>query len=128
MALEELPATLAGFRTLLAKQQWTPGTSAILGAFRGLAGRPRTPGEARSLIDEAAAYAYFSLTLLDIFGDRNFKALRDAAAERGPDGDPELLAEARLELAVSPYSARPLIDAIRRAWGLPSTETTTPPA
>ncbi|MGV9879134.1 hypothetical protein [Streptomyces sp. NPDC003006] len=151
MVLEELGETLSGFRTLLAKQQWTPDTSVILGSFRTLAGHLRTgayrepelrqaleyfavhavrerwlsdvrgegpPGEAEPLIDEAATYAYFSLTLLDIFGSDGFGRRRTEAAGRAPDGDPELLAEARLELAVSPYSARPLIDGIRRAWSL----------
>lgn len=151
--VEELSETLAGFRTLLAKQQWTPETSTILGSFRNLVGQLRRttgsrrgqdlqsalehfaihaprgrwaelgegslPDEARVLIDEAAAYAYFSLTLLDIFAHREFNRRRTAATGRGPDGDPELLAEARLELAVSPYSARPLVDGIRQAWGLP---------
>ncbi|MEU5953736.1 P-loop NTPase fold protein [Streptomyces sp. NPDC047525] len=161
---EELSETLAGFRTLLAKQQWTPETSTILGSFRSLVGYLRTtgphrgrelqaalehfaihaprgrwaelgegdlPDEARVLIDEAATYAYFSLTLLDIFGRRGFNRRRTSAAGRGPDGDPELLAEARLELAVSPYSARPLIDGIRQAWGLllsPSADPSDPPA
>ncbi|MFE0134204.1 P-loop NTPase fold protein [Streptomyces sp. NPDC059037] len=157
--LEELSETLAGFRTLLAKQRWTPETSVILGSFRNLVGhlratgprRPQNlraalehfavqaplgrwaelgesdlPDEARALIDEAAAYAYFSLTLLDIFGRKGFNRRQAAAIDRGPDGDPELLAEARMELAVSPYSARPLIDAIRQAWHLTSSPSADP--
>jgi hypothetical protein len=152
--LDELSETLAGFRTLLAKQQWSPKTSAILDSFRDLVGHLRTacscrnrsdqlqlalehfaihtareqerpdgndlPVETRLLMDEAAAYAYFSLTLLGIFGRERFNDPMAEAAGHGPDGDPELLAEARLELAVSPYSARRLIDGIREAWGLPS--------
>lgn len=74
--------------------------------------------EARSLLDEAAVYAYFSYTLLGIFTPGGFTRRRTLAALRGPDGDAELLGVARLELAVSPYSARPLIDTIRVAWGL----------
>ncbi|QEV20439.1 hypothetical protein CP975_25475 [Streptomyces alboniger] len=161
--LEELAHTLSGFRTLLAKQHWTPTTSVVLGSFRSLDSRLRTacacreqevrqalehfalavpgardsspgtgavagpepgtetlPGDARTLIDEAAAYAYFSLTLLDIFGGADFARRGTEAAERGADGDPELLAEARRELGVSPYSARALVDDIRQAWDLPS--------
>ncbi|MEE1798148.1 P-loop NTPase fold protein [Streptomyces sp. JV176] len=75
--------------------------------------------EARQLIDEASAYAYFSLTLLDIFAREGLERRSRQAADHGPDGYPERLAEARQELAVSPYSSRPLIDAIRKAWSLP---------
>jgi hypothetical protein len=159
--LEELSETLAGFRTLLAKYQWSEDTSEILGSFRGLVGHLRTAcpcrereeqlllalehfavhaprrqdssagdlvaGEARLLIDEAAAYAYFSLTLLGVFGRPRFNNRMAAARSRGPDGDPELLAEARLELAVSPYSARKLIAGIRLAWDLPDSPTAAAP-
>ncbi len=153
MILEELSETLAGFRTLLAKQQWSPQNSMILGSFRTLTGLLRTvdrrcpacerelqqalehfalhsardtaqpdvpalPDGAGPLIDEAAAYAYFSFTLLGIFGRENFNERKRRAKQRGPDGETELLAEARRELAVSPYSARTLIDAIRLAWDL----------
>lgn len=154
VVLDELSETLAGFRTLLAKQQWSPETITILGSFRDLVGHLRTacpcrdrteqlelalehfalhaareqhlstvgalPAETRELMDEAAGYAYFSLTLLGIFGRDPFNAPLAAAAVHGPDGDPELLAQARLELAISPHSARRLIDGIRVAWGLPS--------
>ncbi|MFE6849741.1 hypothetical protein ACFVDH_02975 [Streptomyces sp. NPDC057674] len=75
--------------------------------------------DAGELIDEAASYAYFSLTLLDIFSADSFDRRRDAARGHGHDGDPELLAEARQELGVSPYSTRTLIQRIRGAWGLP---------
>ncbi|MFG2874452.1 hypothetical protein ACGFYU_05465 [Streptomyces sp. NPDC048337] len=153
MILQELSETLAGFRTLLGKQQWTADTGVVLGSFRTLAGRLRTacscPAQAhelhwalqefalrtpygptgagdaeltdtaRQLIEEASVYSYFALTLLDVFGADGFGRRRDSAAGRGPDGDPELLAEARRELAVSPYSARPLLTAIRTAWDLP---------
>ncbi|WP_406367197.1 P-loop NTPase fold protein [Streptomyces sp. NBC_01546] len=161
MILEELSETLAGFRTLLSKQQWTPQTGVVLTSFRTLTGRlrsvgatPRQPGDlvsaladfalrapqeplgladfalraphealglaedARQLIDEASAYAYFSLTLLDIFAEEGYGRRRERAEAQGADGDPELLAEARRELAVSPYSTRPLLSAIRTAWGL----------
>ncbi|MFE9560182.1 hypothetical protein ACFYM0_03655 [Streptomyces sp. NPDC006487] len=41
------------------------------------------------------AYAYFSLTLLGIFAEEVFGRRGRSAAAPGPDGDPELLAEAR---------------------------------
>ncbi|MFD8992718.1 hypothetical protein ACFVZ4_32320 [Streptomyces goshikiensis] len=75
--------------------------------------------EAGQLIDEASAYVYFSLTLLDIFSTGGLDRRRQHAEEQGPDGDPERLAEARQELAISPYSAKSLIDSIRSAWSLP---------
>ncbi|MGC0329028.1 vacuolar-type H+-ATPase catalytic subunit A/Vma1 [Streptomyces sp. SAI-170] len=152
MILEELAETLAGFRTLLAKQQWTPETSAVLLSFRALMAQLRhlcpcpsadlhralhqvafqdldgrlgaaagtLPEPTRLLVDEASAYVLFSLTLLDIFG-RPDLTRRRAAAGGSPDGDPDLLAQARQELEISPYSARPLITAIRSAWGLSAT-------
>lgn len=154
LILEELSETLAGFRTLLSKRQWTPETSEILSAFRNLVARlrgacPCTEGEvllaledfavrgtyardnpeggiaddARQLIDEASAYSYFSLTLLNIFSMEGFDRRRHDAVSRGMNGDPEQLAEARQELGVSPYSARPLIDNLRAAWSLPSQST-----
>ncbi|MFJ8080115.1 hypothetical protein ACIQ6Y_05730 [Streptomyces sp. NPDC096205] len=152
MVLEELAETLAGFRTLLAKQQWTPETSAVLLSFRALMAQLRhlcpcpsadlhralhqvafqdldgqlgaaaatLPEPTRLLVDEASAYVLFSLTLLDIFG-RPDLTRRRAAAGGSPDGDPDLLAQARQELEISPYSARPLITAVRSAWGLSAT-------
>ncbi|MEU5810058.1 hypothetical protein [Streptomyces sp. NPDC047718] len=157
LILEELSETLAGFRTLLSKRQWTRDTSGILSAFRTLGGylrelcscaeaplrrsleefafyaagdQPRPiahdelADDARHLIDEAAAYAYFSLTLLNIFSTTGLNRRTQQAADNGPDGDLERLAEARQELAISPYSARPLIDNIRKAWSLPLGPTT----
>ncbi|MFJ6760649.1 P-loop NTPase fold protein [Streptomyces sp. NPDC091273] len=152
LILEELADTLAGFRTLLSKQQWTPRTSALLIAFRNLTGQLRAgcpcvspelrralehvafhdlhrhlgeeaaaeiPDAARNLIDEASAYVLFSLTLLDVFGEGDLARRRDEAASRGPEGDLDLLGQARQELEVSPYSARQLIGSIRTAWRLP---------
>ncbi|MBD0710257.1 MULTISPECIES: P-loop NTPase fold protein [unclassified Streptomyces] len=84
--------------------------------------------EARELLDEASAYALFSLTLLDIFGRGDFARRRDAAAARGPAGALELLGRARQELEVSPYSARHLIGSIRTAWRLPDAPTAGQPA
>ena len=153
MILEELSETLAGFRTLLGKHQWTSETSAILLSFRSLMGHLRhlcpcpsadlqralqhvafydldeqlgsaaaanVPEATRLLIDEASAYVLFSLTLLDVFGRPDFARRRAAAGRRGPDGDPEMLAQARQELEISPYSARPLLTSVRTAWGVAS--------
>lgn len=149
LIFEELSETLAGFRTLLGKQQWTQETSAILSDFRTLcshlkaapcacndivlrqalaefAYRPSDtrPGHdaitdnARQLVDEAAAYSYFSLTLLEILGTPGIDRRSENAAAQGPHGAHEQLAEARLELTISPYSARTLITHIRKAWSL----------
>jgi hypothetical protein len=142
LIVEELTETLAGFRTLLSRQPWHEENHSVLLSFRDLTGRLRTAcpcaepdaqlraalhhfaahdagaptDEARQLIDEATAYAYFSLTLLDVFGHPEFTRRRRAAAAGSPEGEPWVLAEARLELGVSPYSARALVDGIRRAW------------
>ncbi|MFE2937167.1 P-loop NTPase fold protein [Streptomyces sp. NPDC059278] len=149
LILEELSETLAGFRTLLSKQQWTQGTSGILSDFRTLCGhlktspcecsdgplrqalkefahQPPTPrpnhsditDNARQLIDEAAAYSYFSLTLLEILTAPSLDRRSEDAKAQGPYGALEQLAEARLELTISPYSARTLITHIRKAWSL----------
>ncbi|MFG2284502.1 P-loop NTPase fold protein [Streptomyces sp. NPDC048595] len=86
--------------------------------------------DAGQLIHEASAYAYFSLTLLDIFSIDGLERRIQQAAECGLDGDPERLAEARQELGISPHSARPLIDSIRKAWSLapgPATSSRVPP-
>ncbi|XVV39734.1 hypothetical protein ACQPXT_40720 (plasmid) [Streptomyces sp. CA-100214] len=80
---------------------------------------PEISGSARQLIDEASTYAYFSLTLLDIFSTDGLERRTQLAAGHGQDGDPERLADARQELGISPYSARPLIDSLRKAWSLP---------
>jgi hypothetical protein len=152
LILDELAETLAGFRILLSKHQWTRDTSGILHVFRTLGGYLREPcvcverelritlekfafygtadhpgpvaqhelgDDARLLIEEASAYAYFSLTLLDIFSSEGLERRTRQAAGQGPDGAPERLAEARQELGVSPFSARPLIDSVRKAWSLP---------
>lgn len=106
---------------------YTHGTRARAAAASNqpsAAGDQELSSDARQLIDEASAYAYFSLTLLDIFGTERLQRRTQLAAAAGPDGDPERLAEARQELGISPYSARPLIDNIRKAWSLPLGPTT----
>ncbi|MFI0983596.1 hypothetical protein ACH4SP_42140 [Streptomyces sp. NPDC021093] len=149
---EELAETLSGFRTLLGGHQWSSGNSQVLTALHALTSGLRDPcactetlldgaladlahlaptaseipDEARQVVDEASAYTYFALTLLDIFGEENFEARRRDAADNGLDGYPQRLAEARQELGISPHSARPLIDAVRNAWSLPLEPGTSP--
>ncbi|MFF9021008.1 ATP-binding protein [Streptomyces eurythermus] len=149
LVLDELYETLSGFRVMLSRQEWTEAASPVLESFRRLMARLKSgPGDMRALrrdltdfaegrrqfdfsgdfphleaetsrlLVEASAYAYFSLTLLDIFGTEGFTR-RSERAYASPEGDPQLLAEARQELAVSPYTARSLLRSIRRAWGLP---------
>ncbi|MFI8105438.1 hypothetical protein [Streptomyces sp. NPDC086023] len=81
--------------------------------------RPALLDGAREIIEEASAYVYFSMTLLDIFSTEGLERRTRRAAEQGAAGDPERLAEARRELGISPYSARMLIDSVRTAWSLP---------
>ncbi|MEU3411110.1 hypothetical protein ABZ760_07545 [Streptomyces sp. NPDC006658] len=149
LVLDELYETLSGFRVLLGRQEWTEAASPVLESFRRLMARLKSgTGDLRALrrdltdfaegrrqfdfsggllplgaetsrlLVEASAYAYFSLTLLDVFGTEGFTR-RSERAHASADGDPQLLAEARQELAVSPYTARSLLRSIRRAWGLP---------
>ncbi|MEU7557886.1 P-loop NTPase fold protein [Streptomyces eurythermus] len=149
LVLDELYETLSGFRVLLSRQEWTEAASPVLESFRRLMARLKSgPGDMRALrrdltdfaegrrqfdfsgdfphleaetsrlLVEASSYAYFSLTLLDIFGTEGFTR-RSERAYASPEGHPQLLAEARQELAVSPYTARSLLRSIRRAWGLP---------
>ncbi|MEU9703634.1 P-loop NTPase fold protein [Streptomyces sp. NPDC047981] len=158
LIVEELYDTLAGFRTLLAKQQWTHEnagwlssyrividhlrhsllgtTTELMGALEYLAasgavpptGAPTEPPEAaRQLITEASAYTYYALTLLQIFRPDDFEDRR-VRASATPAGRFPYLAEARLELTVSPHSARPLIDAARGAWSLRVLSSTLLPA
>ncbi|MGW7453942.1 hypothetical protein [Streptomyces sp. NPDC054787] len=134
----ETSGTLEVFRTLGGylrdthpTSEPTLRTSLEQFAFQATPDRPGTPhtgqlaDDAGQLIDEASAYAYFSLTLLDIFSAEGLDRRTQQAAEQGFDGDPERLAEARQELAISPYSARTLINTIRKAWSLPLGPTST---
>ncbi|MER7956391.1 hypothetical protein [Streptomyces sp. NPDC096030] len=157
LIVEELTDTLAGFRTLLAKQQWThenaawlstyrivmdhlrharsDATSELMAALEYLAatgsvppnGAPTEPPEAaRQLITEASAYTYYALTLLQIFHPDDFEDRRTRASATSA-GHCHFLAEVRLELTVSPHSARPLIDAARGAWHLRALSSTLQP-
>ncbi|MEV6197722.1 hypothetical protein AB0M19_35630 [Streptomyces sp. NPDC051920] len=148
LILGELSDTLAGFRTLLGKQQWSPDNASVLTSYRELMLQLRStcachadaltqalerfsaesapgtstqsglPEGATHLIHEASVYTYFALTLVQIFSSPTFDQRRADAAARGPAGHPQYLADTRLELAVSPYSARSLITEVRQAWSL----------
>ncbi|MFE7398300.1 hypothetical protein [Streptomyces sp. NPDC057557] len=120
---------LSNFRTLcghLKTSQCACSDGPLLHALEHFAhqpaGRQASYGEitdsARQLIDEAAAYSFFSLTLLEIFTAAGLDRRGVHALAQGADGAQERLAEARLELGISPYSARTLITNIRKAWSL----------
>ncbi|MFF3996559.1 P-loop NTPase fold protein [Streptomyces cyaneofuscatus] len=81
-------------------------------------GNSQMPEDISHIVAEASACAYFSLTLWDIFGSEGFTRRSEVAANHGPEGTPQLLAEARQELGVSPYTTRRLLGSIRQAWGL----------
>ncbi|WP_330279325.1 ATP-binding protein [Streptomyces sp. NBC_00569] len=157
LIVEELSDTLGGFRTLLAKQQWTHQNATWLSGYRVVMDQLRTacphsttelvasleyvaasgvapatgpvaslPEAAQQLITEASAYTYYVLTLFQIFHPEDFEDRRTRASTT-PAGRPQFLAEARLELAVSPHTARPMIDSARAAWHLrPLTSTLLP--
>ncbi|MFD9302861.1 hypothetical protein ACFWCB_09270 [Streptomyces sp. NPDC060048] len=76
------------------------------------------PEATRPLIAEARAYVAYVLTLLQIFTPADFRRRSHDVALADPDGSVQRLADMRLELAVSPYSALVLIDRVRHAWGL----------
>ncbi|MEU4657920.1 hypothetical protein AB0G32_29030 [Streptomyces sp. NPDC023723] len=112
LIVEELAATLEGFRTLLAEQEWRGESVTVLLSFRTVTGclpplaatrcRHGTgrltealtqlaaqdgadlTEEAGRLLEEATAYVYFCLTLLQIFGPPDFGDRRASAARRAP--------------------------------------------
>ncbi|MDQ1022089.1 hypothetical protein QFZ43_008638 [Streptomyces afghaniensis] len=86
------------------------------------------PETTRLLIAEARAYAAYGLTLLQVFTPSGFDQRSAEVAAREPDGATQRLADMRLELAVSPYSALELIHRVRGAWDLPDTTVSSPPA
>ncbi|MFF3215757.1 hypothetical protein ACFYYB_34670 [Streptomyces sp. NPDC002886] len=163
MLAEELSDTLAGFRTLLAAQPWTPETAPVMVDYRILTDQldgarpqqgedvlvralqnfvtptaPVVPGVAgphdaplpeatRPLVAEARAYVAYVLTLLQIFTPADFSRRSDDVERADPDGSVQRLADIRLELAVSPYSALVLVERVRRAWGLAPLAAAPPP-
>ncbi|MEV1063568.1 P-loop NTPase fold protein [Streptomyces sp. NPDC050263] len=81
--------------------------------------RADLPADTLERLEEAAAYAYFCVTLLDVFAAPGFERRRTQAHVYRPDGSLERLAVVRGELSLSPHSARRLLDDTRAAWGLP---------
>ncbi|QKZ17626.1 ATP-binding protein [Streptomyces chartreusis] len=76
-------------------------------------------GEPAQRWEEFSCYLYFIGTLLEVFARRNFAARK--AAYTGPDKAPadlQRLAEARLEMTVSPHSARKILEQFRVHWAL----------
>ncbi|MEU0666727.1 P-loop NTPase fold protein [Streptomyces lavendulocolor] len=80
------------------------------------AGSPE--GAARTW-EELGAYTDFVLTLLEFFTERETFPDQAAFTGAGYDGMLQRLAEARLELAVSPAGARQLLGRFRAAWNMP---------
>ncbi|MFJ6076533.1 hypothetical protein ACIQFU_37940 [Streptomyces sp. NPDC093065] len=78
-------------------------------------------GEPVQRWEEFSCYLHFIGTLLEVFARPNFAARK--AAYTGPDktrGDLQRLAEARLEMTVSPRSARKILKQFRVHWALRS--------
>jgi len=68
---------------------------------------------------EIASYALFSLTLLEVFTHPDFTERAQQQQDFGhPDGDLDVLATIRLEMAISPSSARLMTERFRMAWDL----------
>ncbi|MFI7287484.1 P-loop NTPase fold protein [Streptomyces anulatus] len=74
---------------------------------------------AQRMWDELGAYTDFIFTLLAFFADRDKFPDHKALKYAGYDGALQRLAEARLELAVSPAGSRQILAQFRRTWGLP---------
>ncbi|WP_331736681.1 hypothetical protein OG426_55160 (plasmid) [Streptomyces canus] len=69
--------------------------------------------------DEVSTYALFALTLLQVFTEPDFtERHREQRQFQDPDGDLDHLATIRLEMSMSPRSARLMMERFRRAWGL----------
>ncbi|MGW0651159.1 hypothetical protein ACWD4T_20515 [Streptomyces umbrinus] len=69
--------------------------------------------------EEASTYALFALTLLQLFAQPDFtERAKDQKQFGGADGDFDVLATIRLEMSVSPRSARMMMDRFRTTWGL----------
>ncbi|MFE7567886.1 P-loop NTPase fold protein [Streptomyces sp. NPDC057539] len=74
--------------------------------------------EGRQHWEELEAYSDFMLTLLDFFTGRERFPGHAEIRDAGIDGDLQRLAEARLELAMSPAGARLVLRRFREAWGM----------
>ncbi|EPH45317.1 hypothetical protein STRAU_1582 [Streptomyces aurantiacus JA 4570] len=74
--------------------------------------------EASAHWEELSTYALFVLTLLQVFTPPSFTQRREQHVEKD-HGNLQRLATARMELSVSPASARLMIQQFREAWDLP---------
>lgn len=76
-------------------------------------------GEPAQRWEEFSCYLYFIGTLLEVFARRNFAARKEAytGTDKAP-ADLQRLAEARLEMTVSPHSARKILEQFRVHWTL----------
>ncbi|MFE9459493.1 hypothetical protein [Streptomyces californicus] len=76
-------------------------------------------GEPAQRWEEFSCYLYFIGTLLEVFARRNFAARKEAYTSTGKaPADLQRLAEARLEMTVSPHSARKILEQFRVHWAL----------
>ncbi|MEF9886771.1 hypothetical protein [Streptomyces sp. P9-A4] len=77
--------------------------------------------------DEFSCYLQFIGALPEVFARRNYAARKAAyTGPTKPHGDLQRLAEARLEMTVSPHSARKILQQFRTQWAL--RPATIPPA
>ncbi|MEU1278896.1 hypothetical protein [Streptomyces sp. NPDC005805] len=67
---------------------------------------------------EVAAYADFILAMIEFFAVARRFPDEYAMRRKGPEGQLDRLAEARLDLEVSPRSSRLLLERFRKAWSL----------
>ncbi|MEU0162739.1 P-loop NTPase fold protein [Streptomyces sp. NPDC006261] len=77
------------------------------------------PQSAQRMWDELGAYIDFILTLLSFFVDREKFPDRPSLDAVAYDGALQRLAEARLELAISPAGSRHILHQFRKTWDLP---------
>ncbi|MGW7308079.1 P-loop NTPase fold protein [Streptomyces sp. NPDC054835] len=84
--------------------------------------------------EEFSCHLHFIGTLLEVFARRNYAARKAAyTGPTKPHGDLQRLAEARLEMTVSPHSARKILEQFRTHWALrpaiipPATQLPAPP-
>jgi KAP family P-loop domain len=81
-------------------------------------GTPENEDAARRVLDRLSAFAYFGITVIDVFSDRYFdldEVRRRTASEL--NGSHEDLAAVRVELGVSAASSRMMLDRFRQSLG-----------
>jgi hypothetical protein len=146
---EEMTETLTGMRTQLSSMSAGVDLGGIFDSMRGLIRTmelalpcdmtPALPqlydfarldlnplrdapedGPTRAVLVQLSAFAFFCLTVLEVFEDGVFEL--DRAKSESDGSSPasfEELAAARRELSVSPSSCRATLARFRVAWGLP---------